>query len=627
MSKTILTAFLAFSLAASSPIQGTILTEVRDEGRSRPDLILYQGKIFTADWPRRWSEALAVRAERITAIGSSQDVLALAGPTTRKINLGGRTVIPGINDAHLHQGSNPATAVFLEFKGRPNDANGWEALSWVVVVSALAEAVHRAPKGGTISGVIGANILDEPSATRFELDKVAPDHRVILYTWTGHDAILNTTATRALGLAEDEPDILGGFIYRLPGKQTITGRLGEQALWRVLRRIEEGIPLERTVSDLRAFAAEAAQFGITSIQVMSALTPEHYLVRLKAADLPIRVRQMRFLITDANGRKWREGADLPVHPTPRVTISGSKWVLDGTPIERRALQRTPYCDRPGWSGRMNFPEGEIRNILREIVPGRDQLLLHVVGDKTTEIVLKLMEETDAEAHWKGRRVRFEHGDGLSPDLIPRAAKLGIIVVQNPIHNDLRKLSINRLGEERLKQLAPMRSLLQAGIPLAFGSDGPMNPYLGVMFATIHPVNPAEALTREEAVEAYTRGSAYAELAEADKGILAPGKLADLAVLSQDIFTVPVGDLPKTRSVLTLVGGRIIYDGKVLDSDAKAGAVKGARDPADAIPPIAGRRLKIANRRQGNRLQRSGPYRYPNSHKPPRDTRMERFCLP
>ena len=147
------------------------------------------------------------------------------------------------------------------------------------------------------------------------------------------------------------------------------------------------------------------------------------------------------------------------------------------------------------------------------------------------------------------------------------------MVQNPTHFDLRKLYTKRWGEERLKQFQPMRSILRAGIPLAIGSDGPMNPYLNVMLATVHPANPAEALTREEAVEAYTRGSAYAEFTEADKGILAPGKLADLAVLSQDIFTVPVGDLPKTRSVLTLVGGRIIYDGKVLDSDANAGFVK------------------------------------------------------
>ncbi len=538
-----------------------------------PDLILANGKIFSADPPRRWAEAVAVRGERITAIGSSQEVLALAGPGTRKIDLKGRTVIPGINDAHQHQGSNPKNAVFLEIKGRPHEPNGWDAMSWEDVISALAEAMPKAPKGGMIFGIIGATILDEPRATRFELDRVAPDHQVILQTWTGHDEILNTAAMRALGIAEDEPDVLGGFIYRLPGKQTITGRLGEQAHWRVWRRIEEAIPPERAVADLRAFAAEAAQFGITSIQVMSMLPPERYLDHLRAADLPIRMRLMRFLTADNHGRNPREGAGLPAHPTPRITISGSKWILDGTPIERRALLRAPYSDRPEWSGQMDFPEGEIRDILREIVASRDPLLLHVVGDKTAEIVLKLMEETDAEAHWKGRRVRFEHGDGLAADLIPRAAKLGIVVVQNPTHFDLRKLYIKRWGEERLKQFTLIRSLLRAGIPLAIGSDGPMNPYLNVMLATVHPNNPVEALTREEAVEAYTRGSAYAEFTEADKGILAPGKLADLAVLSQDIFTVPVGDLPKTRSVLTLVGGRIIYDGKVLDSDAKAGIVK------------------------------------------------------
>ena len=154
-------------------------------------------------------------------------------------------------------------------------------------------------------------------------------------------------------------------------------------------------------------------------------------------------------------------------------------------------------------------------------------------------------------------------DGLTPDLIPRVKEMGIVVVQNPIH--LAGVNVNpAMGGvlERLKA-QPLRCLLAAGIPVALGSDGPANPYLNIMFAPLDPDRPSEAIMREQVVIAYTLTSACAEFAEKDKVSLEPGKLADLAVLSQDIFTVDASDLPKTESVLTMVGGKIVHDGKVI----------------------------------------------------------------
>ena len=171
-----------------------------------------------------------------------------------------------------------------------------------------------------------------------------------------------------------------------------------------------------------------------------------------------------------------------------------------------------------------------------------------------------MEAEIAGVDWKPRRVRIEHGDGLLPDLIPRARDLGVVVVQNPSHFSFRDVFVERFEEPIEYQ--PVRSLLEAGIPFALGSDGPLNPFLNVMFAVTHPARPEEAITREQAVEAYTRGSAYAEFQESEKGTIAPGKLADVAVLSQDIFTAPIGDLPRTQSVMTLVGGKIAFDSGV-----------------------------------------------------------------
>jgi hypothetical protein len=200
--------------------------------------------------------------------------------------------------------------------------------------------------------------------------------------------------------------------------------------------------------------------------------------------------------------------------------------------------RKPYADRSSISGWMNFTEKDMEAMLRESLENDDQLLVHIVGDRTTEAFLNAMEATGGKNVWSKRRVRIEHGDGIMPDLVARVKELGVIVVQNPTHFALRELLVKRYGLERTEQLQPLRSLLEAGIPVAFGSDGPINPYRNIMLASSYPGKPGEALTREQAVTAYTLTAAYAEFSEKEKGSLEPGKLADLAVLSQDIFRVP-----------------------------------------------------------------------------------------
>ena len=184
-------------------------------------------------------------------------------------------------------------------------------------------------------------------------------------------------------------------------------------------------------------------------------------------------------------------------------------------------------------------------------------MLHAVGDRAVEAVVEAMEAEGSG--WPERRVRLEHGDGVFPDLAPRVARLGLGVVQNPSHLMLPELILERYGPERAKIDLPLRSLLSAGVPLALGSDGPLNPFLNLMFATTYPWKPGEALTRQQALVAYTHGSAYAEFTDQERGTLARGKQADLAVLSQNIFDVPAEALPATEAVMTMVGGNIIRD--------------------------------------------------------------------
>lgn len=522
---------------------------------SPPDLILSNGRVFTSDSSHPYAEALAIQGERITAVGSSRDILSRAGPQTKRIDLGGRVVIPGINDAHYHLGTEP-NSFLLQFKDTDP--------TWQEVAERLTAAEAQAPKGAIVLGDIGPTALDDPQANRASLDKLAPAHPVVLRTWSRHAAILNTAAFVKFGVKEDEHDPLGGHFARSRQDGKLTGVATEYAAFRFDAYVNELPGDAEALQQTRDFLQSAIRFGITSIQDMSLpVAPERTLTLLEKTQSPIRVRLIRMPLTSPHGRDTQEGKRLSAKPSPLVTVSGTKWVLDGTPIERSSAMRQPYADRPTTSGELNFSQKEMEAMLRESLQNNNQLLVHIAGDRTTETFFNAMNATGSKKMWSKRRVRIEHGDGIMPDLVTRARELGVIVVQNPTHFTLGELLVKRYGIERTSQMMPLRSLMDAGIPVALGSDGPLNPFLNIMLASGYPGKPKEALTREQAVTAYTLTSAYAEFAEKEKGSLEPGKLADLAVLSQDIFRVPPQDLPKTESVLTLVGGKIVYDANVL----------------------------------------------------------------
>jgi predicted amidohydrolase YtcJ len=338
----------------------------------------------------------------------------------------------------------------------------------------------------------------------------------------------------------------------------------EYAAWGLFCRWSNLTTDQKAEKDLHEFFDNAARMGITTVQDMAMpITAQRVVVLFEKAPPPIRVRVIRSPMTDERGRMTQEGRGLPHNPVPLVTVSGTKWRVDGTPVERTASMREPYTDRPSTSGELDFSQKEVEDILRESLQSNEQLALHVVGDRAVENVLNAMEATGGEKVWSSRRVRIEHGDGLMLDLLPRAKRLGVVVVRNPNVSTIGELFMKRFGKERAQKLIPLRSLLEAGMRVAIGSDGPLNPYLNILQASTYDLNPAEAITREQAVIAYTLGSAWSEFAEQLKGTLEPGKLADLVVLSQHIFTVSKEALPNTKSVLTMVGGRIVYDAKVV----------------------------------------------------------------
>ncbi len=537
----------------------TLLAAVSSGQQSPADVILLNGKIFTSDSKHPYVEALAILGERIVATGSAERVLMLAGPQTKRIDLGGRVVIPGINDAHYHCAFEPAS-FHLKFKsGEP---------TWAEVAEEVAAAVAKTPKGTLIHGEIGPSAFFDARANAASLDKIAPDHPVMLDTWAQHGGVLNSTAFAKFGIKENEPDpVAGHFVRSADGK--LTGVVYEYAKFQINRRRSDMATEEEVLQQAREFFRAAVKLGITSVQDMSMPGgAARCLMAAKEAPTPIRMRLIRMAGTTVSGRDKTEGRALPPHPAPLITVSGTKWLLDGSPIERTAALRKPYTDLPSTSGELDFPEKEMEAMLRESLQNDDQLMVHATGDQATELFLDAMDATGGPKTWADRRVRIEHGDGIMPERIPEVKRMGLIVVENPTHLALRELFVNRFGVERADQMQPMRSLLDAGIPLALGSDGPNNPYLNIMLATIYPGKPREAISREQAVIAYTLTAAYAEFAAKDKGSLEPGKFADLAVLSQDIFSVSPAELPKTESVLTMVGGKIVYDTKALSTSAR-----------------------------------------------------------
>jgi hypothetical protein len=274
------------------------------------------------------------------------------------------------------------------------------------------------------------------------------------------------------------------------------------------------------------------------------------------AGLPFRLRLIRWGDLSPDGKILIPGKDLPrnVDDLPLLSVFGTKWLLDGTPIEGGAAMTAGYVYNAKHFGYVNYSKEDIRHFLEEGLQRNDQLCFHVAGDSTLNTLLDVMGKMNI--NWKPKRVRIEHGDGLLPAQFEKAKSLGVIVVQNPAHFDKHIVSLNR--GDMVKSGYRFLSLLKQGIPIAIGSDGPFNPFVNIMLAVTDPAFPDEAMTREQAVIAYTRTAAFAEFQEDKKGTLSIGKLADLIVLSQDIFTIPVEQLPGTRSVLTIIDGKIMF---------------------------------------------------------------------
>ena len=486
---------------------------------AEPTLILTGGRVFTGDTARPYAEAVAIEGNRIVAVGTNDEVRAKAGPSTRVIDVAGKLVIPVFNDAHTHFGWSGEM-----YMATRDIRSGWDA-----VRAAVAAAADETPAGMWITGYVGQKTVLDPNCTRLELDKAAPGRKVALGSYGGHSVTLSTAAMEALGIALDAKDPTGGW-YGRDAQGNVNGHAYEYALWPITRKLAGLGTDDEIVESIRTHNDKAVRYGVTSIQNMSFVSEDRFLAALKKAAVPLRVRAIIFPASIDDPISKRKGA-------------GVKWFFDGSPVERTAaLRSATYPD--GTKGRENF--SDVTPLIRKSTASNQQILAHVIGDKAAESALRAFSKFPLQ------RPRLEHVHNFPSDLLPLAKQAGVIAVINPWHTSLREYYPAE-GE-----YLTAASIARAGIPIAIGSDGNSNPFINLQWA-VNRKDENERLSREEALRAYTSGSAFAENMEKEKGTIAPGMLADIAVLSQNILEVPADALTATRSVLTIIDGKVVYE--------------------------------------------------------------------
>jgi len=533
------------------------------------DLVFVHGKIWTENPLQPEAEAVAILGNRIVRVGSSAEILKLAGPQTQVVELNGRRVVPGFNDAHVHftdGGAGLASVQLRDAKSQPEFRQR------------IAAFASTQPKGSWIlnGGWDHERWTPAQLPTHQLIDDVTADNPVYVERLDWHMALANSLAMKLAGITRDTKDVPGGVIVRdADGNPTGIFKDAAQAL------MTKAIPAPTAQQMLAAVeAAEkyAAENGVTSVQDMSA-APEilqAYQQLLHAGQLSVRISGHQPL------RSWQRLSGPGIQKNfgnDMLHIGGLKGFADGSLGSTTAWFFKPYLDAPNTSGiasdELSKPDEMYANISAADRAGL-QVAVHAIGDRANNTILNFYERAEKENGPGDRRFRIEHAQHLLKSDIPRFASLQVVASMQPYHlMDDGRWAAKRIDAERVQTTYAFRSLLDSGATLAFGSDwpvAPMVPLLGIYAAvtrrTLDGKNPdgwvpAQKITVAEAVHAYTMGSALAEGEESIKGSLAPGKLADLAVLSSDIFQITPAAIEKTRVELTVLDGKIIYPSRKL----------------------------------------------------------------
>jgi len=552
-----------------------------------PDLILHHGKIVTVDPQFRIAEAMAVKGERILAVGASDEMLRLAGPRAERIDLAGRVLLPGLIDSHAH----PPDASLFEFDHPVPDM---ETVADVLAYVRSRAKLLQAGQWIGVSQVFITRLRDQRFPTRQELDEAAPNNPAVFRT--GPDAALNSLALKLSGIDKDfkVTDGQAGYIERDSASGEPTGILRNCSRFIKSKSSDRSPAAADRYNCLKALLAAYNASGLTGVTDRGAEdgTIAVYKRLKDSGELTCRV----FLTYFVNAQKpmeqieaaIRKAARHPLHEYNNLLwLRGIKIYLDGGMLTGSAYMREPWgvssiysISDPQYRGLLFIPPDRLEKIVRLVLENGLQPTAHAVGDGAVHALIDACEAVNQDLPVRGLRPCISHSNFMSSEAIEKMRALGIVADLQPAWIYLDGLTLlTQFGEKRLSWFQPYRALFDRGVIVGGGSDhmqkldslrsiNPYNPFLGMWIALVRQprwtdkyFHPEQCITREEAIRLYTINCAYLTFEEKEKGSLQAGKLADFIVLDRDILTCPVNEVKDIQVRETWLGGKRVYQAK------------------------------------------------------------------
>lgn len=535
------------------------------------DMIFLNGNIYTANEKQPRAEAIAVKGDRIVFVGSNADAQKFRAANTQLIDLHGKTVTPGFTDSHCHIFRIGERELNLNLEGTNTLPD---------FLTKVRERVRQSERNHWITGRGWIETFWQPPLfpTRGDLDGIAQQNPVFLVRADGHAAVANSAALKIAGITRDTPDPFGGEILKDKNSGEPTGLLLDNAMDLVSKNIPPPTDTKREQVFLAGVEREI-KLGWCEIQnAGSELADEAVIKRVfDAGKVKLRLINAAYGPGEAAAKLLQDGAIVNAH-AHRFTQRTIKVMFDGALGSRGAALLAPYSDAPDTSGYLTQKESELVPMFEQALRNGIQVETHAIGDRANRKILDLYEHAFERVPVEQRKIReprwrVEHAQILSPQDLPRFAKLGVIASMQPSHaiSDLF-FAPARLGQERLAGAYAWNSLLKTGALICGGSDAPVERgepmiefYAAVSRKSIKGKSgqgwhPEQAVSREQALKMFTINAAYAAFEENDKGSIEPGKLADLSVFDKDIMKIPEPEILKTRCLMTVIGGAIVFQG-------------------------------------------------------------------
>ncbi|MBS1952326.1 MAG: amidohydrolase [Bacteroidetes bacterium] len=539
---------------------------------SQADLIFYNGRVWTGENEKSFAEAVAIKGNKIWSVGTSTEIIKLGNDNTEKIDLNGKLLMAGFNDAHIH---------FLSGSLLLSEVMAFDAKSLQQVQQLVVDYAARNPSRPWITG--RGWLYDLPGfggsmPTKQMLDVVEPDRPVFLKAYDGHTAWANSKALMLAGIDKNFTYNGYGEVLRDASGEP-TGILTENAMDLIARVVPKPTQHEK-LSAMRMGFNLISSLGITSLQNASG-SPEEvalYEELLRNNDLTSRV-SAAFSITAQTSE-----ADIvnyskikkAVGKNPMLSAGAVKFVSDGVIESHTAAMLEPYSNTPATLGNLSIPQEVYEKLVIRFDKEGFQIYTHAIGDRAVRTALDAYEKAKKVNRTTDRRHRVEHIETINPADLPRFAQLGVMASMEPIHADPGTIEVweKAIGEKRLPNSFAWAALLKAGAHLVYSSDWPaaisLDPIRGIHVAVNRstpegkPVGgwiPEQKISMVEALKAYTQGGAYSSFEEKTKGKVLPGYLADVIVLSENLFTLNPMDVYKTKVVQTVMDGKVVYRAK------------------------------------------------------------------